>query len=138
MPATPKPLLFALAAAFSPLSEAFTPSTSLSDTWVQPQGLPEGHNGGQRERLTAPAAGKQPHILMILFDDYGWEDRLHTVRPRLVLGVATRSSTGAQLALGPFVPDPLGHLAHERQAGRAALQPARRLPVARGYCRLGC
>ena len=85
MAATPMPLLFALAAAFSPLAEAFAPSASPSDTWVLPQGLPEGHNGGQRERLTAPAAGKQPHILMVLFDDYGWEGRLHTVRSRPVL-----------------------------------------------------
>jgi len=49
MAATPMPLLFALAAAFSPLAEAFAPSA-------------------------APAAGKQPHILMVLFDDYGWAD----------------------------------------------------------------
>jgi hypothetical protein len=26
------------------------------------------------EILTTPAAGKQPHILMVLFDDYGWAD----------------------------------------------------------------
>jgi arylsulfatase B len=26
------------------------------------------------ERLTEPAAGKQPHILMILWDDYGWAE----------------------------------------------------------------
>ena len=74
--ATPK--LIALAAALSPLVEAFSPSAEASaspaDHWVLPQGLPEGHNGGHRERLTAPAAGKQPHILMILFDDYGWAD----------------------------------------------------------------
>ena len=74
--ATPK--LIALAAALSPLVEAFSPSAEASaspaDHWVLPQGLPEGHNGGHRERLTAPAAGTQPHILMILFDDYGWAD----------------------------------------------------------------
>ena len=74
--ATPK--LIALAAALSPLVEAFSPSAEASaspaDHWVLPQGLPEGHNGGYSERLTAPAAGKQPHILMILFDDYGWAD----------------------------------------------------------------
>ena len=59
--ATPK--LIALAAALSPLVEAFSPSAEASaspaDHWVLPQGLPEGHNGGHRERLTAPAAGKQ-------------------------------------------------------------------------------
>ena len=33
-------------------------------------------NGGWfgREKHIAPAAGKQPHIAMILFDDYGWAD----------------------------------------------------------------
>jgi hypothetical protein len=33
-----------------------------------------GHNGGFKERLVAPAAGKQPHIVMILFDDWGWAE----------------------------------------------------------------
>ena len=42
--------------------------------WVHPQGLPEGHNGGFAERLTQPAGGKKPHILMLLFDDFGWAD----------------------------------------------------------------
>jgi hypothetical protein len=32
------------------------------------------HNGGIKERLLAPAAGKKPHIWMLLFDDYGWAD----------------------------------------------------------------
>ena len=40
-----------------------------SAKWVAPQGLPVGHNGGTLERLTSPAAGKQPHILMILLDE---------------------------------------------------------------------
>jgi len=44
------------------------------DTWAEPQGLPAGHNGGVKERLTTPAGGRRPHILMILFDDYGWAD----------------------------------------------------------------
>ena len=26
------------------------------------------------ERLTEPASGKQPHILMVLWDDYGWAE----------------------------------------------------------------
>jgi len=82
MAAAPSALLLALAAAFTPTAKAFSsPSASPSDRWVLPEGLPEGHNGGQRERLTAPASGKQPHILMILFDDYGWVARLQTVRP---------------------------------------------------------
>ena len=42
--------------------------------WVHPQGLPQGHNGGFAERLTQPAGGKKPHILMLLFDDFGWAD----------------------------------------------------------------
>ena len=44
------------------------------ENWVTPKGLPAGHNGDQKERLTTPVAGKQPHIMMILFDDYGWAD----------------------------------------------------------------
>ena len=36
--------------------------------WVSPRGLPTGHNGGTLERLATPAAGKQPHIFMILLD----------------------------------------------------------------------
>ena len=35
--------------------------------WVVPRGFPAGHNGGFRERLVEPAAGKKPHIMMILF-----------------------------------------------------------------------
>jgi len=42
--------------------------------WVSPGGFPTDHNGGVKERLTAPAGGKKPHIWMILFDDYGWAD----------------------------------------------------------------
>ena len=30
----------------------------------------KGHNGGVKERLLTPAAGKKPHIIMVLFDDY--------------------------------------------------------------------
>ena len=42
--------------------------------WVRPQGFPDDHNGGFLERLTQPAhpEGKKPHILMLLFDDFGW------------------------------------------------------------------
>ena len=43
-------------------------------SWVLPKGLADGHNGGHRERLTRPVTDKKPHILMILFDDYGWAD----------------------------------------------------------------
>ena len=50
---------------------SFSPT---QDSWVLPKGLADGHNGGQHERLTAPVADKKPHILMILFDDYGWAD----------------------------------------------------------------
>ena len=44
--------------------------------WVSPAdffGEPH-HNGGTKERLITPAAGKKPHIWMLLFDDYGWAD----------------------------------------------------------------
>ena len=36
---------------------------------VAPAAFDSGHNGGISERLTAPAAGKKPHITFILFDD---------------------------------------------------------------------
>ena len=32
------------------------------------------HRHGGGEILRKPAAGKQPHILLVLFDDYGWAD----------------------------------------------------------------
>jgi len=36
--------------------------------------FPQSHNGGfySSERRITPALGKQPHIVFILFDDYGW------------------------------------------------------------------
>jgi hypothetical protein len=34
----------------------------------------EQHNGGFTERLIPPAAGKKPHILWLLLDDYGWAE----------------------------------------------------------------
>ena len=46
------------------------------DRWISPAeffGEPN-HNGGTHERLLPPAAGKKPHIWMLLFDDYGWAD----------------------------------------------------------------
>jgi len=43
-----------------------------ADQWVRPAGLPEGHNGGVLERITEPAGGVKPHIMFVLFDDYGW------------------------------------------------------------------
>lgn len=42
------------------------------DHWAHPKGLLKGHNGGFQERLLPPVAGKQPHILAILWDDFGW------------------------------------------------------------------
>lgn len=39
---------------------------------VHPQGLPAGHNGGVTERLVQPRPSQKPHIIMILWDDYGW------------------------------------------------------------------
>ena len=26
------------------------------------------------ERLTTPSGGKKPHVMMVLFDDFGWAD----------------------------------------------------------------
>ena len=50
-------------------------SGASNEEWVAPRGLPEGSNGGTLERLTRPAgAGKQPHIVFILWDDYGWAE----------------------------------------------------------------
>ena len=45
--------------------------SAATDPWVNPRGLPKGHNGGFREKLTTPVAGVKPHIVLILFDDYG-------------------------------------------------------------------
>ena len=45
-----------------------------ADTWVTPKGFGAGHNGGFQERLVEKAAAKQPHIVMVLWDDYGWAD----------------------------------------------------------------
>jgi arylsulfatase I/J len=42
------------------------------EEWVRPHTFSIGHNGGIKEKLIPPVAGKQPHILMILLDDYGW------------------------------------------------------------------
>ena len=62
-----------------------TAAFAAEEQWVQPKGLPLDHNGGHTERLTAPAAGKQPHILMILFDDYGCGRDLITTSPKQLL-----------------------------------------------------
>ena len=53
---------------------AVTPAYASADSsaqgrWVAPQGLPKGHNGGHLERLTAPSAGKRPHVVVLLMDD---------------------------------------------------------------------
>lgn len=53
---------------------AITLKNDDAQQWVYPHGLPEGHNGGFLERLVEPAGDKKPHILFILFDDYGWAD----------------------------------------------------------------
>ena len=42
------------------------------EQWVPP--APHDANGGTLERLVPPATGKQPHIMFILFDDYGWAE----------------------------------------------------------------
>ena len=37
--------------------------------------LPSSHNGGVLERLISPTVPtKRPHIVMLLFDDFGWAD----------------------------------------------------------------
>lgn len=46
----------------------------INNEWILPQGLPTEHNGGVQERLVKPAADKLPHILTILWDDYGWAE----------------------------------------------------------------
>ena len=43
-----------------------------SDTCVAPLGFAEGHNGGVLERLVPSAAPTKPHVLFIMWDDYGW------------------------------------------------------------------
>jgi hypothetical protein len=37
-----------------------------------PWRLPQDHNGGVQERLIKPATSRRPHILFVLWDDYGW------------------------------------------------------------------
>ena len=32
------------------------------------------HNGGVRETLVPPVAGRRPHVLFVLVDDFGWAD----------------------------------------------------------------
>ena len=56
-------LFLLVAALLGPLAAA--------NSWVLPQGLPEGHNGGFRERIVDPVADVKPHIVLVLFDDYG-------------------------------------------------------------------
>ena len=34
-------------------------SAAAEDQWVEPQGLSKGHNGGFKERMVQPAAGKK-------------------------------------------------------------------------------
>ena len=74
-PKRPHRMAFAAVAfALAPLLAA----AAAADEWVSPADFfGDGqHNGGTLERLTVPAAGKgkQPHIWMLLFDDYGWAD----------------------------------------------------------------
>ena len=59
------------------LSIAFCASSSSSpppSSWVSPAGHAATHNGGQRERLVAPASASKPHIVMVLADDLGWAE----------------------------------------------------------------
>jgi len=51
-------LVLVLAAAAS--GSAHTPGS-----WVAPQGLPDGHNGGFKELLVEPAAASKPNIVMV-------------------------------------------------------------------------
>jgi len=45
---------------------ATTATAHVPGTWVTPQGLPAGHNGGFKELLVEPAAGPtKPHIVMV-------------------------------------------------------------------------
>ena len=45
---------------------AMTATAHVPGTWVTPQGLPAGHNGGFKELLVEPAAGPtKPHIVMV-------------------------------------------------------------------------
>eukprot|EP00038_Savillea_parva_P020803 m.32546 g.32546 ORF g.32546 m.32546 type:complete len:730 (-) comp4898_c0_seq1:218-2407(-) len=54
------------------MAAAATALSNVDEQWVKPQGLPDGHNGGTLERLTQPRGGKKPHLMFVLFDDYGW------------------------------------------------------------------
>ena len=54
------------------------------------------HNGGwyHKEELKEPVAGTRPHIMMVLFDDYGWADAgWHRVDVRTGKGTSIRSKT---------------------------------------------
>ena len=62
-------VLLATAAAVSTFSVS-----SGEEQWVTPPGFPDGHNGGFQERLIQPAGNSKPHLVFILFDDYGWAD----------------------------------------------------------------
>ena len=53
------------------LTAALLASVATANSWVLPQGLPKGHNGGFRERIVDPVADVKPHIVLVLFDDYG-------------------------------------------------------------------
>ena len=67
----------AVAATLLSSSVSAASQSGTSSTWVRPgsrPGLPAGHNGDTLERLVRPSAGKQPHVLLVLFDDYGWAD----------------------------------------------------------------
>lgn len=51
------------------LSVSWWPSALVSTPAAAAQ-----QHGGLEERLVAPSAGKKPHILWLLLDDYGWAE----------------------------------------------------------------
>ena len=72
---------------------------AVTSEWVFPRNLPVGHNGGFKEKLVTPASpNKKPHIVMLLFDDYGTGKTHH---PDALM----RPSVGHSCAEGLRMPD---------------------------------
>ena len=61
-PASAVSLALLLSASWWPSALVSTPAAAAAQQ----------HHGGLEERLLAPSAGKKPHILWLLLDDYGW------------------------------------------------------------------